>query len=253
MSAVTYGRFELLRVLRNRQGFIFSLIFPTIMYFILAAPNRHDHNFGGDAKHPTGLFAPQYYMVGLLAFGAMVAVLSTGPRISAERVIGWNRQLRLTPLSTRSYLRVKVITGYLLAVISMALLYVLGISLGVRLSFGSWVEMTALILVALIPFAVLGIAAGHLLNDDAAGPALGGGVSLFALLGGSYFPITGSGVFVHICQLLPSFWLVQAGHIGLGAHKPWGVEAWAVLAVWSLVAALVAAWAYKRDTRRAGA
>jgi ABC-2 type transport system permease protein len=251
-SSVTYARFDLLRVLRNRQGFIFSLIFPAIMYFILAAPNRDDHNFGGDATHHTGLFAPQYYMVGLLAFGAMVAVLSTGPRISAERVLGWNRQLRLTPLSTRSYLRVKVITGYLLAGISMALLYILGISFGVRLPFGSWVEMTALILVALVPFAILGVAAGHLLNDDAAGPALGGGVSLFALLGGSYFPITGSGVFVHICRLLPSYWLVQAGHIGLGADKPWGIEAWAVIAVWAIAAGALAAWAFRRDTRKAG-
>lgn len=250
-STWTYGRFELLRVLRNRQGFVFSLIFPAIMYFILAAPNRHDHNFGGDARHPTGLFAPQYYMVGLLAFGAMVAVLSGGARIAAERVLGWNRQLRLTPLSVRGYLRVKVVTGYFLALISMALLYILGISFGVRLSFGSWVQMTLLILVALVPFAALGIAGGHLLNDDAAGPALGGSVSLFALLGGSYFPITGSGVFVHVCQLLPSYWLVQAGHIGLGAHKPWGAEGWAVIAVWSLAAGLLAAWAYRRDTRRA--
>jgi ABC-2 type transport system permease protein len=248
----TYGRYELLRTVRNRQGFIFSLIFPVLMYLVLAAPNRNNHNFGGDANNHTGLFAPQYYMVGLLAFGAMVAVLSGGARIAAERVIGWNRQLRLTPLSTRSYLRVKVLTGYFMALISMALLYILGIIFGVRLSFGSWVEMTALILVALIPFAGLGIGGGHLLNDDAAGPALGGGVSLFAFLGGSYFPITGSGVFVHVCQLLPSYWLVQAGHIGLGAHKPWGVEAWAVIAVWSVASAVFAAWAFRRDTRKAG-
>ena len=69
------------------------------MYFLLAGPNKDNHNFGGDATSHTGLFAPQYYMVGLLAFGAMVAVLSGGARIAAERTVGWNRQLRLTPLS----------------------------------------------------------------------------------------------------------------------------------------------------------
>jgi ABC-2 type transport system permease protein len=251
MSTLTYTRFELLRAVRNRQSFLFSVAFPIIMYLLLAGPNRKNHNFGGDATHHTGLFAPQYYMVGLLAFGAMIAVLSRGASIAAERKIGWNRLLRLTPLAPRSYLRTKVLTGYLMAILGIVLLYAAGISLGVRLGVAQWVEMTALVLVALIPFAALGIGLGHVLNDDAAGPAMGGGVSLFAFLGGTWFPINGSGVFGQFCQLLPSYWLVQAGHVGLGAGNPWGVKAWLVIAVWSLAAGALAMWAYRRDTGRA--
>ncbi|MDT4899924.1 MAG: type transport system permease protein [Pseudonocardiales bacterium] len=252
MSGVTYTRFELLRTLRNRQALVFTVIFPVIMYFLLAAPNKDNHNFGGDAKHPTGLFAPQYYMVGLLAFGAMVAVLSSGARIAAERTIGWNRQLRLTPLSTAGYLRTKLLTGYLMAVSTIVLLYVSGIMLGVRLPFGNWLDMTALVLLALVPFAALGVAMGHLLNDDSAGAALGIGASLFAFLGGTWFPITGSGLFVQFCQLLPSYWLVQAGHVGLGAGaNPWGAKGWLVLAAWSVVTVAFAMWAFQRDTHKA--
>jgi ABC-2 type transport system permease protein len=247
----TYTRFEMLRVLRNRQSLIFSMLFPIIMYFLLAGPNKNDHNFGGSTTVHTGLFAPQYYMVGLLAFGAMVAVMSTGPRIAAERTIGWNRQLRLTPLTPRSYLRTKVLTGYLVALIGLVLLYASGISLGVRLPFSQWAEMTGLVVVGLIPFAVIGIALGHLLNDDAAGGAIGVGASLFAFLGGTWFPITGGGGFVQFCRLLPSWWLVQAGHVGLGASNPWGVEAWLVVGAWTAVGAALAGWAYRRDTRRA--
>jgi ABC-2 type transport system permease protein len=250
MSAVTYARFELLRTLRNRQSLIFSVAFPIVMYFLLAGPNRNNHNFGGDATHHTGLFAPQYYMVGLLSFGAMVAVLSGGARIAAERTIGWNRQLRLTPLSARGYLRTKILIGYVMALISIVLLYTAGIVLGVRLPIGNWVHMTALILVALVPFAALGIGMGHLLNDDAAGAAIGGGVSLFAFLGGTWFPITGGGLFVTFCQSLPSYWLVQAGHVGLGASNPWGARAWIVVAAWSAAALAFAIWAYRRDTKR---
>jgi ABC-2 type transport system permease protein len=250
MSGLTYARFEVLRTVRNKQSMIFSVAFPVVMYFLLAGPNRNDHNFGGDAKHPTGLFAPQYYMVGLLAFGAMVAVMSSGARIAAERTIGWNRQLRLTPLSPTGYLRTKILTGYLLAGVTVVLLYVAGILLGVRLPFGKWVLMTVLVLIALIPFAALGVAMGHLLNDDAAGAALGIGASLFAFLGGTWFPITGSGLFVDFCQVLPSYWLVQAGHVGLGAGNPWSAKAWIVLAGWSAVSIAAAAWAYRRDTRK---
>lgn len=251
MSTLTYTRFELLRMFRNRQAFLFSLVFPIIMYFLLAAPNKDNHNFGGDDHTHTGLFAPQYYMVGLLAFGAMIAVMSGGARIAAERTIGWNRQLRLTPLSARGYLRTKIVVGYVMAGLSIVLLYAAGIALGVRMPFGDWLQMTALILLALTPFAALGIALGHLFNDDAMGPAMGGGVSLFAFLGGTWFPITGGGLFVQFCQVLPSYWLVQAGHVGLGADNPWGAKAWLVVAAWSVAMIAFASWAYRRDTRRA--
>lgn len=251
MTALTYTRYEMLRLLRNRQSLVFSLAFPLVMYFLLAGPNRNNHNFGGDATHHTGLFAPQYYMTGLLAFGAMVAVLSGGARIAAERTIGWNRLLRLTPLTTREYLRTKVLTGYLMAVLGIVLLYAAGAVLGVRLPAREWLEMSGLILVALVPFAALGIAMGHLLNSDAAGPAMGGGVSLFAFLGGTWFPLTGGGWFVQFCQLLPSYWLVRAGHVGLGAANPWGVKAWLVIAAWAAGCAALAMWAYRRDTKRA--
>ena len=83
MSTSTYLKFETLRTVRNRQSFGFSLVFPIVMYLLLAAPNRHEHNF---ANVP-GLFAPQYYMISLLGFGAMIAVLSCGARIAAERTI----------------------------------------------------------------------------------------------------------------------------------------------------------------------
>ena len=47
MSTLTYTRFEMLRVLRNRQGLFFSILFPVIFYFLLAGPNKDNHNFGG--------------------------------------------------------------------------------------------------------------------------------------------------------------------------------------------------------------
>ena len=252
MTAVlTYTRFELVRTFRNKRFFIFSLGFPIVFYLLLAGTVRNNHNFGGDATHHTGLFGPQYYMVGLLAFGTMAAALAGGARIAAERSIGWNRQLRLTPLTPRSYFRAKIVTSYAMVLSSMALLYAAGSFYGVRLPASAWLRMSALILVALIPFAALGIALGHLLTPESLGPALGAGVGLLAFLGGTWFPITGSGLFVDFCQLLPSYWLVQAGHVGLGASgDPWGLKGWLVIGAWSVACSAFAIWAYRRDTQR---
>ena len=244
MSTVTYSRYELVRTFRNKRFFIFALGFPLVLYFLIAGPNRNEHDFGG-----TGISAPLYFMVGLAAFGTMVAVLSSGARIAADRSAGWNRQLRITPLSTRAYFGTKVITSYLTAAVTIVLLYAAGTSLGVRLSLAHWLEMTGLILIALLPFAALGVLLGHLLTADSIGPAMGGTTALFAFLGGVWFPIGNSGAFHDIAQSLPSFWLVQASHISVGGNG-WGYTGWLVIVLWTVALTLLAALAYQRDTKR---
>jgi ABC-2 type transport system permease protein len=243
MSSATYMRYELLRTFRNRRFFIFSVGFPLVLFFLIAGPNRHNHDFAS-----TGLSAPLFYMVGLAAFGTMNAMLSSGARIASERQAGWNRQLRITPLSTRTYFRAKVLTAYVMALVALVVLYASGLSLGVSLSAHDWVKMTWLILVGLIPFAALGILFGHLLTADSIGPAMGGVTALFAFLGGVWFPITG-GVFGKIAQALPSYWLVQASHVALGGQG-WSSTGWIVVAAWSVGGTVLAAQVYRRDTKR---
>lgn len=248
MNAATYTKYELVRAFRNRRFFVFSIGFPVVMYFLLAGPNRNSETF---TRETGGITAPLFYMVGLLSFGGMVAALGGGARIAAERSVGWNRQLRLTPLTPRQYFRTKILTGYLMVLCSMVLLYLAGMSLGVRLPFADWIDMSALVLIALAPFAALGIALGHLLTTDSMGPAMGGASSLFAFLGGTWFPITGHGLFVDFCKALPSYWLTRAGRVGLGTgHNPWGVTGWLVVGAWFVACSAFAMWAYRRDTRR---
>src|SRR5215475_9835732 len=245
---MVYARYELLRTFRNVRFFFFSLVFPLVMYFLIAGPNKNVHDLGHTAGFG-GYFAPLYYMVSLAAWGAMMSVMAGGARISAERSVGWNRQLRITPLTTRTYFRAKVLTGYVMSGLTLAALYIAGSILGVSLTGNEWARMTGLILIGLLPFAALGIVFGHLLTPDSIGPVMGGTTALLALLGGTWFPLTG-GVLKHIGEALPSYWLVQAGHVGLGGSG-WTGTGWLVMAVWTVGAAATARWAYRRDTKRA--
>src|ERR1700722_12659901 len=144
MIGLTYIRFELLRTMRNRRFFVLSLGFPLVLYFLIAGPNRNVHNLGG-----TGVSAPLYFMVGMVSFGTMSGMLSSGARIAAERAVGWNRQLRISPLSTRAYLRAKILTAYMMALLTILVLYASGLALGVSMTAGDWLQMTLLILVSL--------------------------------------------------------------------------------------------------------
>jgi ABC-2 type transport system permease protein len=185
MTSATYTRYELLRTVRERRLMIFGFGFPLVLYFVIAVPNRHMQDFAG-----SGVTAPLYYMVSLASFGTMMSMVSLGGRIAGEREAGWTRQLRIMPLSPRAYLRAKVMTGYTMAALSLGLLYIAGAALGVSLSAGEWIRTTLLIAVALMPFAALGIGLGHLLTVDSVGPAIGGTVSLLALVSGTWFPVT---------------------------------------------------------------
>lgn len=242
-GTLAYARYELLRTIRNRRLAIFSIAFPLVLYYAIAGPNRHEQSLGG-----TGISAPVYFMVSLVAFGAMNAVLGSGARIAAERSVGWNRQLRLTPLASRSYFRVKVLTAYMMAAVTIVLLYIAGATLGVRLAAGDWLAMTGLLLVGLAPFAALGVLLGHLVTSDSVGPAVGGTTAVLALLGGVWFPVT-SGAMHAVAEGLPSFWLVEASHVGIGGHA-WGMTGWIVVVLWTVAAALLARRAYARDTQR---
>jgi ABC-2 type transport system permease protein len=187
-------------------------------------------------------------MVSLASFGTMMAMVSTGARIAGERQVGWTRQLRITPLSPRAYIRAKIVTAYASAGVSLAALYVCGAILGVSIPAATWVRMTILIAIALLPFAALGIFLGHLLNVDAIGPATGGTVSLLAFISGTWFPVT-SGVLHAIGRFVPSYWLVQAARLPLHSHA-WSTLGWAVVLGWTAILGAAAAWAYRRDTQR---
>ena len=241
MTELTYLRYEVLRTWRNRRFLVFSLVFPLVLFLAIAGPHKHL-----TIEH---ISFPLYWMTGMIAWGTMVAVISSGARIAAERAAGWTRQLRITPLPTWSYFSAKIFCGYMMAIMSMAVLFAAGTFVGVRLNTVQWIVMIALLLVGLIPFAVMGIMFGHLLKVDSLGPAIGGVTSLFALLGGSYGPLITGGFFLSIVKFIPSYWLVQASKTALQGGG-WPLEAWIVIAAWTLVLSVLAVRVYERDTKR---
>jgi ABC-2 type transport system permease protein len=242
----TYFKFELVRLIRNKRFFFFSLAFPLLLFLVIGGTNKNATADLGGFKVNFLVF----YCVAMAGYGAMMASMAGGARIAAERSVGWNRQLRLTPLTPSQYFTGKVITAYLMSALSIAILYLAGLALGVHTdSVVDWLEMTGLILLCLAPFVGLGIFFGHVLSVDTMGPALGGTVALLGFLGGMFSPLPTSGMLHDIAELLPSYWLTQATHVGIGGPV-WEAKGWIVVAVWTVGTILLSTNAYRRDTAR---
>jgi len=239
MRRSTYVHWEMVRNFRNKRYLFFSLLWPLVLYLTIAGSSRRSHF--------DGVSFPLYFMTGMAAFGSMVAVVSIGGRIAVERAVGWTKQIRISPLSVGTYFTSKMLCAYVMAFITIAGICLAGTALGVRLSFTEWATVLGLLLVGLVPFALLGIGLGHLVSADSLTPAVGGIVTLFALLGGSYgFLIAKSGVLFDVIKGLPSYWLVQAGKTAFKGNV-WPIEGWVVVAIWSVALAPLAVLAYRHD------
>src|SRR5215469_12692338 len=89
-----YFSLELRRALHDRRYLALVVGWPVAAYLLFSTV------FGSAADRAEGLAPHVEIMVAMAAFGAMGAVLmATGPRLATERQSGWERQLRLTPLS----------------------------------------------------------------------------------------------------------------------------------------------------------
>lgn len=241
MSSATHLRYEILRTLRNPRSLGITLGLPLVLFFAVAGANRH--------AHVQGLSFPLFFMGAMAAYGAMFAAVQPGARIALDRSKGWTRQLRITPLRTRTYFVSKLLAAYLVALVSLVALFLAGTSFGVHMAAGQWLEMGGLLLVGLAPLVAIGVALGHLLAPDSLAPAVAGVVVLFALLGGAFGPLFKQGAMLSVAKLLPSYWLVQASRVAVSGEG-WPSEAWAVIAAWTAAMALVAVLAYRRDTAR---
>jgi ABC-2 type transport system permease protein len=239
MSGATHVRYELLRSFRNRLTYATPLLLPLVLYYSVASGNRH--------ALASGISFPLYFMTGMAAYGGMFAAVAPGARLARDRARGWTRQLRITPLRARTDYLAKVLAAYMVALPAMVLLFLAGVSFGVRLGAAEWLEMTGLLLVGLAPFVLMGIILGHLLAGDALVPAIGGLVVFFALFGGAFGSFFNTGVMLAVVKLLPSFWLVQAGKAAL-VLGDWPAEGWTVVACWTAALIPLAVLAYRHDT-----
>ena len=233
---------EVRRAMRSTRFLIFTLAMPVALFLLYVGI------FAKNDPNAVGVL-----MVNMTCYGALTAALFAGGRVALERAAGWQRQLRLTPLTGSGYLAAKGITAMLLAVPAVILVpAIAALFEGVSLDGAQWLRVTAGIWIAVIPFAVLGLLLGQIGTADSMQPVTSIVMMVMSLIGGIFIPIDGMPAgLLAIAKLLPSYWLSQVGRGAVTSELSVSLnQAVLVLACWTLVLGLAVVRRYRRDSAR---
>jgi ABC-2 type transport system permease protein len=200
--------FQLRRVARNRQYLFFTVLLPALFTIFFtkifgaqAGTAAHYQDYAGNT------------MVSMMAYGAMGAALGATIRISFDRASGWLRQLRVTPVPQTQIVGVDVAVGALLTLPSLVVVALVGRFVNdVQLDLGTWLVLIAVLWVGSIAFVALGLLLGLVLEEKAAGGAIGFVSVVLAALGGLWVPVE---VFPQgmqgLAHAMPSYWYAELG------------------------------------------
>ncbi|MET9295428.1 ABC transporter permease [Streptomyces sp. NPDC003077] len=243
----TLIKLEITRALRNKKFLFFSVIYPALLYVLIAGA-------ADDTPIPgTHLSMGLYYMVSMAAFGAMTAVLiGNSEQIAKEREKGWVRQLRLTALPGRGYVAAKVASAATVSLPSIVLVLVAGaVVKHVRLDAWQWAAIALGTWLGSLVFAALGVAIGYLASGDAVRPITMLIYFALAFMGGLWMPMTLLPRWVqNIAEWLPTHAYAALGRAVEGGAAPHAKDMGILLGYLVLFAG-AAAWLYRKDTRKA--
>ena len=226
-------RIELVLTLRRGESILLTFAIPVVL---LAFFSKVDILPTGPGK------AVDFLFPGILALAVMsTALVSVAIATGFERQMGVLKRLGATPLTRRQLLAAKTAAVVVIEALQVVVLVIEGLILGFRFSGPSIVAAGAAAVLATIAFAGLALVLAGTLPALTTLAAANGIYLLLLLLGGMVIPLSKlpSGLRV-VAQATPAGALSEVFHGALGAGTIPG-HAWLVLAVWAVVAPLVAA------------
>ncbi len=243
---IRYFGLELARQLRNARSLVFTFAVPIVMLLIFGSV--YGAEFDKDA-HLQWIIVTTVQMGG---YGAMMAALAQAFTIVNERSVGWNRQLRITPLTGSGYMVTKVAAALAVGLMSIILVILVSvIFLHAHLSVAGWIMATLGLWVGIIPFALIAILIGQFAKPSFAQPLFMVTFLGLALLGGLWVPLDILPHWVsNVAQVAPSYWLNKLGQMGAALSGD-AVTPAIVLGAWTVILAALITWRYRRDSARA--
>ncbi|MFE0131489.1 ABC transporter permease [Streptomyces sp. NPDC059037] len=177
---VAYLGLEVRRTLRDTGFVIGGIGLPVLMYLLFT-------NVGGGSAYAEWKTTS---MVGMAAYGAVIAALNTGTGVAEDKTIGWLRQLRATPMTPRDVVLGRALTGAVTVLPAIVAVFAAGgLVNGVRMAPWQWAAAVVLLWAGSLPFTMLGLGNGYRLTAQTTGVVNTACNLGLAVLGGLWFPV----------------------------------------------------------------
>ena len=244
-AMVTYARLDLRRQLRDRFGMFFVVGLPTFMYLVFGLGSRDQVGSGNVAM---------YVMISMAAYGAVGATTSVAGSAATEQVMGWGRQIGLTPMRPLAFVAAKAAVAMSVAAVPISLIFAIGAATGARGDWTDWVLAAGLAWIGSALFAIYGLAICLAFRGPSAPGIASGMIVVLAFLGNVFTPM--DGLMLAIGRLTPLYgyaalarYPLTEGWLPTGGHDPLWLPVANVL-VWTVIFSLLAMWGLRRSRAR---
>lgn len=223
-----------------------GLLMPLMLFIFFVLPHARDPWSGS-----VSLGAYMLASMGAFAVGS-VMVFDFGVTVALDRGQKVDLLMRAAPLPGWVFLLARVLSALLFAIIALATLFAVALLMGgIQLAPATWLSLAGRLLLGALPFIALGFAVAYLAGPNAA-PA----VANLLFIGMAF----ASGMLVRLDQMpdflravapyLPTYHFAQFAWGAIGAGDEGALVSGAWLLAWAVGLFAVAAFAYRRETRR---
>lgn len=236
---------EIRRLLRNKRTVLLTMVVPVVFFLIFGLNSSYASESAGRGN------VSAFILISMALYGAVLATTGGGAMVSTERIVGWSRQLRVTPLSATAYIVTKMLTSLVLGLSSVAVVYAAGIVVQKpSMPLYVWITTAACVWVGSLLFAAFGLFVGYLLPSENVMQVIGFALMLFSFGGGLFIPLSEfSPLLRTLATYTPLYGLNELVHYPLiGGSLNW---TWVLnLLVWLVIFVAGASWGFRRDTAR---
>ncbi|HWG85688.1 MAG TPA: ABC transporter permease [Deinococcales bacterium] len=236
---------ELVKLVRVPAFTIPTMLFPIMFFAMFGLPNLENMMPG------TEISAGKYMVASFGAYSMLSAALfSFGTSIAAERGLGWNRLLRVTPMNPLLYFTAKVATAFTIGLVTLIGLFAFArLAGGISMPLENWAVLTFRLLAGMVPFIALGLWLGYMSGPNSAAAVANLIFLPMSFMSGLFTPIDFLPQFVQdIAPYLPAYHTAQIAWDTVGVKS---VEGIATNSYWIIGYTLLflglAVRAYKRD------
>lgn len=250
---LTYTLHDYRRQLRDVANMFFIAALPAALFVMFGVLQDWSSESAGHGN------VSAYLMVSMATYGAITATTSIAGSATVERLQGWGRQLAMTPMGTSGYVVTKVIVALAVAVVPMAVVFLVGLGTSATMDDAwRWFATAGIIVASSVVFALYGLAAGLLFRSEGAVGAASGLLVVFAFLGNVFMPL--SGALLEFARFTPMYGIV--GLVRYPITEGWVVSVdsapeqdsvWMLLAnvgVWAAIFGVIALFAARKATAR---